>query len=418
MKYWLMSVDAATELQERIKLVKAGGLDPDIGSSRPIVSEQDGVNVLRIHGPIFARDDLMTKMLMTHSTEEYMETFESLVSKGEPILLDVDSLGGEPGLIFEFAELIHQAGEQVSSYSGNTAASAAFLLHQAAAGNRFAHEAASLGSVGVVAVIHRLGDEEIQILSANAENKRGESGLQSHVNQIENKFHTYLENFTGMTRDKVVENSEKGGLFMGSAALDKGFLTANTNFKGAIAQINSSESAFTYTENASMSKFTQAELDAAVEAALKAATPNSLITQADVDAQVSAAVQESNDRYAKLSAHTNGSNVAAVARLARSSMSIEEALEHMDDVVPAIVVAPVSASASSESAAELEARMKKAANEAAAAAIDRIRAEASDVSALETAGGSNSDLTGGEDAATLEKARIAAANERRSGVNS
>ena len=150
-----------------------------------------------------------------------------------------------------------------------------------------------------------------------------------------------------------------------------------------------------------MSKYTQAELDAAVKAATEAATKEAK-AQADKDA-VDKAVNDTHDRYKQLMGHKNASNTKAVALVARSDMSIEEATEYMDEVA----VAKKEDGKSNELTKE---EIEKIGSAAAAKAVAKARAAASDTNDLENNPGNDLD---DEDAEAVDKARADAANKRR-----
>ena len=152
-----------------------------------------------------------------------------------------------------------------------------------------------------------------------------------------------------------------------------------------------------------MSKYTQAELDAAVKAATEAATKEAKV-QADKEA-VDKAVNDTHDRYKQLMEHKNASNSKAVALVARSNMSIEEATEYMDEVA----VAKEDDKPSNELSKE---EIERIGSEAAAKAVAAARAAASDTADLEAGVGGGDDISA-DDAEAVEKARAEAANKRR-----
>lgn len=150
------------------------------------------------------------------------------------------------------------------------------------------------------------------------------------------------------------------------------------------------------TQEEVMSTYTQAELDAAVKAATDAARK-----EASAEAQADAAKQAGSEvhaRYEKLMAHPNASNASAVVKLAKSSMDLDDALAIMEDMAPA--------KAEGESKGLSEAELNKVASDAAAKAVAKARAEASDTKNIESV----SDDDGEVDkavalAASLNKAR-------------
>jgi hypothetical protein len=124
------------------------------------------------------------------------------------------------------------------------------------------------------------------------------------------------------------------------------------------------------TKGKSMSTYTQAEFDDAVQAAADAARNE---VKNDSDAL--------HERYSALMAHPKAHNTKAVARLAKSSMPIEDALAVMDDMAELAKAEPENKGGLSDEDAN------RIAAEAAASAVAKARAEASGTSNLEDGDG-------------------------------
>ena len=356
---WLMADDQMSALASDIKAATKAGNTND---AKPIsYITDDGVAVMQIHGPMFSRGNFMTELLGLHSTADYIDEFLRLEQSHDEIMLYTDGPGGQAGLMFEFADLIRNSQARTISYTSGMAASAHLLVYMSA-NERYAHDSAQLGSMGVIGVTPYRFDSEV--VSRNAPNKiASKEKLQTLIDSLENKFVSRVADQVGLSEKKTISAFDKGGIVLGSQALESDLIQGNSNLKGAIELFNGSAAPSSTTKGTTMTKkYTEEELAAAV----------------------SDAVTAQNQRWEKLLSHDNGSNTEAVTRLAlESSMSLDTAISMMAMVAPA---EPVAAAPAADAAPAAAAPVAPAAGDEPAAASDTPEFNAEAISAAVATG--------------------------------
>lgn len=302
MSLWMMAEPEVLALYERYEKAQASGQKPMVMQDGIVRGESK--NILQMRGPLIARSDFITEMFGLRTTEQLMDDFQELVAEGKPILLDIDGPGGQVPLIFEFADMIHAAGDQVTSYTGGIAASAHMALHQAA-NTRLAHDTATLGSIGVISFVPFKFDDEV--VSSNAKNKiPSKERQQERANELEAIFHARLTEYTGMSAEDIVSKGEEGGVFTGQSALDKGFVDSLSNSQDARDRVS--------TNSNGTNSMTPEEEKA---------------TREDERALA-------DERWELLLAHDNSGNHDALSEIAKMPISNDQALAMMKHVsVPA-----------------------------------------------------------------------------------
>ena len=244
---WLMDGESIKQLQNTCRLLMKNQ-SIKVESIRDSYTLQNA-SVLKIHGPIFSRPNFFTEIMGLKSTECYMKEFQQLESLGMPILLDIDTGGGDAALIFEFADMIHNSSCETISYTGGAACSAGFMLHQAC-DKKYAYNSAMLGSIGVVGHIDLTEPDFEEVTSKNADNKRPDKeGIQNRINQIEDIFINKLSEFTGMSNDEIIKAGNNGDVFTGSHALASNFLDDTKGLQGVINNIEESRKLTTETDS-------------------------------------------------------------------------------------------------------------------------------------------------------------------------
>ena len=441
-----MSEQDALGLDKQLRLAVKGhkqktrtGVDLDDAYTAPLTEEHGDVTTLRLWGSNIPRQNLVSEWLNIYTTDVLHAKFNELIAEGRKVLLRVDGPGGDPALLWQFAEDINAAGDQVVSYAESQATSGAMLLHQAAT-TRLAHDSSIMGSIGVMVMISDDDDSRYKIIrSPNASNKNTESGALLHAEQLETKFFDYLTAFNGMSREEIVERGRQGGTFLGDYALANGFIQDTTSLQGAIALLNQrgKDSAnSTPIGNVSMKTYTKTELDSAVNTATESGYNSGLEAgkaqgagDTSVSDQVKAAEDKIHDRYKQLLSHENGSNREAVLNLAaEAGMSTEACLRQMNQVAS---VKPAAGGAAPEKKTFSLEEVKKMSADAAESAILAMRKASSDTTDLENAAGTTNDemdrstdrandhMNGGQNFEQKDEAALAvsvkAANERHGG---
>lgn len=311
MTLWMMSEPEVATLYADFEKAQASGSAP-LAMAETVVRSSES-SIMKLRGPLVARTNMMTEYFGMTTTEQHMANFIALRDEGKKIFLDIDGPGGQVPLMFEFAEMIHAAGDQVTAYTGGYAASAHMLLF-CAAKTRLAHHSATLGSIGVMS--YWGGTDPNVVISDNAANKMpSKEVVQVRVNEQANKFVATLSTFTGMDQNAIVSSGGNGGVFDGDKALASGFVT----------KLSDSESAFAISKTVSTIE-------------------KSSMTPDEHKTAVDTAVAKNNERWELMLAHENSANHEAVAEIAKLPISTDQALAQMKHVKvekAEAVIAPV-----------------------------------------------------------------------------
>lgn len=236
--------------------------DVTVTEPRDVVIRHEDFNEFRISGPIVARESWVTNYLGISSTQQYMKAWDDMIQDGRPVLLKVDTNGGDAVFAFEFADMIFDAGERVSAYTDSAAASAGGLFFLAAQGKRYVHDTAMIGSFGVISYVYKDNDDMKVIASKNAKNKvPNEKNIQKRIDNLETIFTDRLSKFTGMDADDIVKAGDFGSVFDGQQAVDMGFADGLSSYKNILEN-------FGMTETTSSGNSTDATKQA-VETAIK-----------------------------------------------------------------------------------------------------------------------------------------------------
>lgn len=303
---WMMGADDLAEIKKQHDTAMSS-TDQLTKPPRNCCAEYDTHSELRLFGPLIARTNGLTQYLGINSTEGYMQEFDRLVETDKPIHLQLDGPGGQVSLLFEFADAIYNAGDQVSAHVSGTAASAHMLLFMAAQGGRTAHYGSVLGSMGVIGYLpYKYGDE---IVSKNAKNKiPGKRSVQKRIDRVEKKYLENVAKYTGMSLDDVVNGSDKGAIFSGEEGLQRGFIDELATYKQT-------------SERSSMSKETDTQ---PVEKSF---------TKSDVDKAATDAAAARDERWKKVLSHDNAkTNIDSAIHFIGMPVTDEQAFDSMNHV--------------------------------------------------------------------------------------
>lgn len=262
-KAWAMPESNLREMYEIYKTAldrkEVGGLlDPEAvlaKTGKPLdntrdVTIRDGVAIIPVSGPIFRYANLFTEISGATSIEVLAKDFRQALDDRSvrSILLEVNSPGGEADGTAELAQHIFEARGQkpIIAYVSHLGASAAYWL-ASAADEIVANDAASLGSIGVVAsvCIHK-DKNHLQFVSSQSPNKRpnpetesGKSQIQAWLDDLGQVFIDTVARNRDMTSDDVIEMGNQGGLRVGQKAVDAGLADRIGTLESVISELAS-----------------------------------------------------------------------------------------------------------------------------------------------------------------------------------
>lgn len=218
------------------------------------VEDRDGVAVLHISGPLFRYANLFTEISGATSYDLLARDFNRAVNdpRIHAIVLNVDSPGGEANGVSEFADMIYAARGQkpIVAYVGGQASSAAYWI-ASAADEVVADETAILGSIGAVwsfmdsrEAEAKAGRKRFDIVSSQSPDKRldpatddGRGKLQALVDSLADVFIDKVARNRGVSRETVLNDFGRGGVFVGQAAVNAGLADRLGSFEGVIEEL-------------------------------------------------------------------------------------------------------------------------------------------------------------------------------------
>lgn len=213
------------------------------------VEMRDGVAIIPVMGPIFARANLFTEISGATSIEMLAKDFNEAREnpRVKAIILNVNSPGGEVDGTSEFAQHVFDArGEKpIISYVGHVGASAAYWI-ASATDEIVANDTASLGSIGVVGRVFVDRDKNsVQFVSSQSPNKRpdpetekGRSQIQSHIDDLAQVFIDTVARNRDWSADEVIEKGDAGNIKAGQRAVDAGLADRLGTLEGLIAEMS------------------------------------------------------------------------------------------------------------------------------------------------------------------------------------
>ena len=123
-------------------------------SGNPLLSVEDGVGIISLHGPMMRNPDLISRLLFDAlDIEEAMDAVNEAAQRDDvhAILLDIDSPGGTVNGTPELAQAVADASREkyVYAYSGGQMCSAAYWI-ASQCDAIYASPSARVGSIGVI----------------------------------------------------------------------------------------------------------------------------------------------------------------------------------------------------------------------------------------------------------------------------
>lgn len=241
---------------------------------------RDGVAVLPIEGPLFAKANLMTEMSGATSYQMLARDLsEALANPAvNAVLLSISSPGGEVEGASEMATMIREAKKPVWAFVGGTMASAALWL-SSAADRIVAADTAMVGSIGVMAGYTvkdaKPGEKSYRFVSsqspqknASPDSEAGAARIQANIDALAQVFIDTVAQNRNKNAADAVEWAGQGAVFVAAEALERGLIDQISTFEATLETLKSEILSMDYTQiTAESLREHRADLVAAIEAA-------------------------------------------------------------------------------------------------------------------------------------------------------
>lgn len=205
-----------------------------------------GVAVMPVAGPIFRHANLFTEFSGATSLDMLVREFTNLVARDdvEAILMEIDSPGGEAAGINDFGDIVYAARgkKPIYAYTDDLCASAAYWI-ASACDRIFAAETAALGSIGVIAAMHKpptAEDDYVEFISSQSPYKRplyqedGADRVQQMVDSLGDIFVSKVARNRGTDEANVLEHYGNGWVLIGKQAVEAGLADEIATFTEAL----------------------------------------------------------------------------------------------------------------------------------------------------------------------------------------
>lgn len=220
-------------------------------------SVRDGVAIIPVEGPLFAKANLMTEFSGATSYDVLARDFtQAIESEGvRAVMLSISSPGGEVEGASELAQLIrtkaNETGKKVYAYIGGTGASAAYWI-ASAADKIVAADTAIVGSIGVMAGYTvkdpKPGEKSYKFISsqspyknASPENDAGASRIQANIDALAQVFIETVARNRNKKGEEAVQWTGQGAVFVASEAMSLGMIDAIGTFESTLETLTMSE---------------------------------------------------------------------------------------------------------------------------------------------------------------------------------
>jgi ClpP class serine protease len=209
------------------------------------------VAIIPVLGPIFPRSNLFTSFSGATSIETLSKDLRVALDSDEveSIVLNIDSPGGEITGVSEFSDMLYDARnkKRILSYVYGMGASAAYWMGSSAS-EMVMSATAEVGSIGVVAAYRdtserdaKLGIKSIEIVSSVSPNKRpdvataeGHAQIQRIVDELADIFVASVARNRDTGTDDVLSNFGKGGMLVGTKAVEAGLADGVSSLEAVI----------------------------------------------------------------------------------------------------------------------------------------------------------------------------------------
>ena len=151
---WLITSEAMHSMAAQAVAFFDARLTLPEPSSNPLLSVEDGVGIIRIHGPLMRDPDLISSLLFgATDMNQVAEAIQEAVARDEikSILLDIDSPGGTVNGTPELAQTVADAAKlkSIHAFSAGQMCSAAYWI-ASQCDAVYATPSARVGSIGVM----------------------------------------------------------------------------------------------------------------------------------------------------------------------------------------------------------------------------------------------------------------------------
>jgi ClpP class serine protease len=218
---------------------------------------RDGVALIPVVGPISRHADLFSRISGATAIETLARDFRTALDDRSvrAIVLNMDSPGGTVSGVSEFAGhvLAARGTKPIVAYVGSQAASAAYWI-ASAADRVVADSTATLGSIGVVMGIRKPADAKagqartVEFVSSQSPRKRpdpdteaGRAQVQAVADDLADVFVDAVAAHRGVARAAVLEDFGRGGVLVGSKAVDAGMADGLGSLERVVASLSRGE---------------------------------------------------------------------------------------------------------------------------------------------------------------------------------
>ncbi len=194
----------------------------------------EGIMEIPITGPLFRYANLFTLISGATSYERIAKDIKSSLEDDDvgAIVLNIDSPGGEVNGCSELAQLIYHARgtKPIIAYASGDCASGAYWI-ASACDKIIVADTASLGSIGVVAIIDRKDkdDRSMEFVSSqspykrlNIESDQDKQRIQNRVDELAQVFIDRVALHRGVDSSAVETRFGQGDVFIGKHAVSAG----------------------------------------------------------------------------------------------------------------------------------------------------------------------------------------------------
>jgi len=212
---------------------------------------RDGIALLPVQGPLFAKANLMTEF--SGATSYDMLARDFAVARDDPgvsaIVIKGSSPGGAVEGASEFAQMIHEARgtKPIVAYIEGECCSAFYWIASACDEIVMADTAMAgcLGvQMGLTVKDQKPGEKSLRFVSSNSPNKNadpqtdaGAAQIQSIVDSLEAVFLGAVAKYRATTVENVIESFGQGSVFVAAEAVKRGMADKIQTFEGLLQSL-------------------------------------------------------------------------------------------------------------------------------------------------------------------------------------
>jgi ClpP class serine protease len=253
---------------------------------------RDGVAVLPVEGPLFAKANMMTEFSGATSYQMLARDLtEALANPAvQGVLLNISSPGGEVEGASEMATLIRDSKKPVWAFVSGTMASAALWLGSAA-DKIMAADTALIGSIGVMAGYTvkdaKPGEKSYRFISsqspyknASPDSEAGAARIQANIDAMAQVFIDTVAQNRNKNAEDAVEWTGQGGVFIAGEAQQVGLIDGISTFESTLFALQQELASMDYSK-ITVASLTEARADLVAEIQAAAVAG---VEQVDVEA--------------------------------------------------------------------------------------------------------------------------------------